>query len=288
MTVLRRILRGDRKLVVGLVLLVVLVVVGALHAPIIAWLGHGDDPMSVGFDQRWLVPSGRHPLGTDAVGRDVLALTVKGLWTSLLIGALAGVLSTGIGVTVAFFAAYRGGWLDSVLATTTDLFLVIPTFPLLIAYSGFAKRVSLVEIGLILAVFSWPGAARAIRSQVLSLRTRPYVDLAKVTKSRDVEIIFLELLPNMLPYVAMGMAMAVIGSIFGLVGLELVGLGPSGVIDLGLLINTAVTSGALSLGAWPIFVAPIVVVTVLFFALSLINIGLDEAYNPRLRKVAGG
>jgi peptide/nickel transport system permease protein len=282
------VLRADRKLAVGMIMLILLIAVGALHDPIISWLGRGSDPLSVGFDDRWMVPSPAHPLGTDSVGRDVLALTVKGLWTSLLIGALAGVLSTVLGVAVAFIAAYRGGWLDSVLATTTDLFLVIPTFPLLIAYSGFAKRVSLVEIGLILAVFSWPGAARAIRSQVLTLRSRPYVDLAKVTKSRDLEIIFAELLPNMLPYVAMGLAMAVIGSIFGLVGLELIGLGPSGVIDLGLLINTAVTSGALSLGAWPIFVAPIVAVTVLFFALSLINIGLDEAYNPRLRKVAGG
>lgn len=288
MSALRRMLGGDRKLVVGLGLLAVLVIIGLLHGPIVSWIGQGENPLSVGFDRRWLTPSSDHLLGTDAVGRDVLALTVKGLWTSLQIGAMAGVLSTVIGVVVAFFAAYRGGWVDSILATTTDLFLVIPTFPLLIAYSGFAKRVSLFEIGLILALFSWPGAARAIRSQVLSLRTRAYVDLAKVTKSRTSEIIFLELLPNTLPYVATGMAMAVIGAIFGLVGLELIGLGPSGVIDLGLLINTSVTSGALSLGAWPMFVAPIVLLTALFFALSLINIGLDETYNPRLQKVAGG
>jgi peptide/nickel transport system permease protein len=190
-------------------------------------------------------------------------------------------------VIIAFLAAYKGGWFDSVLASVTDLFLVIPTFPLLIAFSGFAKKVSLLEIGIILAVFSWAGAARAIRSQVLSLRSRPYIDLAKVTKARDMEVIVYELLPNMLPYIALGLALAAIGSIFGLVGLEIIGLGPSGLVDLGLLINTAVTSGALSLGAWPIFVAPILLITILFFALNLINVGLDEAYNPRLRKVAG-
>ncbi len=280
-------LRRNRKLSIGLGLLVLVVLFGALHAPIVSMLGGGQDPMAIGFAQRWMTPSADHPLGTDSVGRDVLALTVTGLWTSLKIGALAGVLSTIIGVIIAFLAAYKGGWFDSVLASVTDLFLVIPSFPLLIAFSGFAKKVSLLEIGIILAVFSWAGAARAIRSQVLSLRSRPYIDLAKVTKARDMEVIVFELLPNMLPYIALGLALAAIGSIFGLVGLEIIGLGPSGLVDLGLLINTAVSSGALSLGAWPIFVAPILLITILFFALNLINVGLDEAYNPRLRKVAG-
>lgn len=280
-------LRRNRKLSIGLILLFLVVVFGALHSPIVGILGGGQDPMAIGFAQRWMTPSVDHPLGTDSVGRDVLALTVTGLWTSLKIGALAGVLSTIIGVIIAFLAAYKGGWFDSVLASVTDLFLVIPTFPLLIAFSGFAKKVSLLEIGIILAVFSWAGAARAIRSQVLSLRSRPYIDLAKVTKARDMEVIVFELLPNMLPYIALGLALAAIGSIFGLVGLEIIGLGPSGLVDLGLLINTAVSSGALSLGAWPIFVAPILLITILFFALNLINVGLDEAYNPRLRKVAG-
>lgn len=280
-------LRHNRKLSIGLILLFLVVVFGALHSPIVSILGGGQDPMAIGFAQRWMTPSVAHPLGTDSVGRDVLALTVTGLWTSLKIGALAGVLSTIIGVIIAFLAAYKGGWFDSVLASVTDLFLVIPTFPLLIAFSGFAKKVSLLEIGIILAVFSWAGAARAIRSQVLSLRSRPYIDLAKVTKARDMEVIVFELLPNMLPYIALGLALAAIGSIFGLVGLEIIGLGPSGLVDLGLLINTAVSSGALSLGAWPIFVAPILLITILFFALNLINVGLDEAYNPRLRKVAG-
>jgi peptide/nickel transport system permease protein len=280
-------LRHNRKLSIGLILLFLVVVFGALHSPIVSILGGGQDPMAIGFAQRWMTPSVDHPLGTDSVGRDVLALTVTGLWTSLKIGALAGVLSTIIGVIIAFLAAYKGGWFDSVLASVTDLFLVIPTFPLLIAFSGFAKKVSLLEIGIILAVFSWAGAARAIRSQVLSLRSRPYIDLAKVTKARDMEVIVFELLPNMLPYIALGLALAAIGSIFGLVGLEIIGLGPSGLVDLGLLINTAVSSGALSLGAWPIFVAPILLITILFFALNLINVGLDEAYNPRLRKVAG-
>jgi len=282
-----RAVRSNRRLSIGLVLFVLIVLIGVLHAPIVDAIGKGQDPMAVGFGQRWLRPSGSHPLGTDQVGRDV-AMVVSGLWTSLKIGAIGGVLSTAIGIVVAFFAAYRGGWLDALLATTTDLFLVIPTLPLLIAYSGFASHISLLQVSLILAVFSWAGAARTIRSHVLSLRTHTYVDLAKVTKANDVEIVLFELVPNMLPYIALGLALAVINTIFALVGLELIGLGPSGIQDLGLLINSAVQNGALSLGAWPMFAAPIVLLTGIFFALNLINVGLDEAFNPRLRKVAGG
>lgn len=283
-----RALKTNRRLSIGLVLFTLIVLLGVFHGPIVSAIGNGQDPMAVGFGQRWLRPSSTHPLGTDQVGRDIAAMVVSGLWTSLKIGAIGGVLSTAIGIVVAFFAAYRGGWLDAVLATTTDLFLVIPTLPLLIAYSGFAEHISLLQVSLILAVFSWAGAARTIRSHVLSLRTRPYVDLAKVTKANDIQIVLTELVPNMLPYIALGLALAVINTIFALVGLELIGLGPSGIQDLGLLINSAVQNGALSLGAWPMFAAPILLLTGIFFALNLINVGLDEAFNPRLRKVAGG
>jgi peptide/nickel transport system permease protein len=283
-----RAVRKNRRLAIGLGLFILIVLIGVLHAPIVDAIGKGQDPMAVGFGQRWLRPSADHPLGTDQVGRDIAAMTVSGLWTSLKIGAIGGVLSTAIGIVVAFFAAYRGGWLDALLATTTDLFLVIPTLPLLIAYSGFSSHISLLQVSVILAVFSWAGAARTIRSHVLSLRTRTYVDLAKVTKANSIEIVLTELVPNMLPYIALGLALAVINTIFALVGLELIGLGPSGIQDLGLLINSAVQNGALSLGAWPMFAAPIVLLTGIFFALNLINVGLDEAFNPRLRKVAGG
>lgn len=280
-------LRTSPKFSLGVALLVATILVGALHGPIVALIGHGEDPLSIGYRQRWQAPAPGTWLGTDKYGRDELALVVTGLWTSLQIGAVAGVLSTVIGVVIAFFAGYKGGWVDAVLATATDMFLVIPTLPLLIAFSGFAKDISLLELGVILAVFSWAGAARTIRSHVLSLRSRAYVDLARVTKCGDLEIIFLELVPNMLPYLALGLALAAMGSIFGLVGIELIGLGPSNAVDLGLLINSAVQAGALSLGMWPLFVAPIFVLALLFIALNLVNIGLEEVFNPRLRKVAG-
>jgi peptide/nickel transport system permease protein len=212
---------------------------------------------------------------------------VSALAVSLQIGAIAGIISTVVGVIVAFVAGYKGGWIDGVLSTFTGILLVIPTFPLLIALSAYAKNVTLFQVGVMISIFAWPFAAKTIRSQVLSLRSRPYVDLARVSKARDIEIIVTELLPNLLPFIGVGFASSALGAIFGLVGLEVIGLGPGGVIDLGQIIFNAINTGALTLGAWPMFVIPIVLLTLLFAALNMINIGLEEVYNPRLRGVAG-
>ena len=218
---------------------------------------------------------------------DILAMTVTGLSASLLVGAMAGVLSTIVGIVVGFTAGFKGGKVDSFLATTTDMFLVVPSLPLLITLSAYARNLTLWQVSLMLTIFAWPFAARTIRAQVLSLRSRPYVDLARANKMTDMEIIFQELVPNMLPYIGVGLANASLGAIFALAGIEILGLGPSGAIDLGLMIGWAVSWGSMSLGAWPLFVAPVTVLSVMFLAVNLINVGLEETYNPRLRRVAG-
>ncbi|HEV8635131.1 MAG TPA: ABC transporter permease [Chloroflexota bacterium] len=279
--------RASRKLRLGITILVVLVVVAVLNGPIVALIGAGRNPLETGIYAAWEVPSPEHWLGTERYGRDVLAMTVIGLGASLQVGVVAGVLSTLVGVVVAFVAGYKGGRVDGFLATATDMVLVVPSFPLLLTLSAYVRNVSLLQVSLMLAIFSWPFAARTIRSQVLSLRSRPYVDLAKATKLSDMEIIFQELVPNLLPYIGVGCATASLGAIFALVGLEVIGLGPANTLDLGLMLNWAVNWGALSLGAWPIFVAPVVVLSLLFMAVIMINIGLEEVYNPRLRQTAG-
>jgi peptide/nickel transport system permease protein len=282
-----RIWRGSPKFRVGMSILVTLVVLALAH-PLIAVALFGDaNPLEIGADGAWLIPSPRHLLGTDRYGRDLLIMTLSGLQVSLEVAVIAGLLSTAVGVVVAFVAGYKGGTIDGALKTTTDMFLVVPSFPLLLTLSAYVRNISLVDVGVLLAIFSWPFAARTIRSQVLSLRSRPYVELARVTNLGDFEIIFQELLPNLLPYIGVGLATASLGAIFALVGLEVIGLGPGNIIDLGLMINWAISWGALSLGAWPIFVAPVTILSLLFIAVNLINIGLEELYNPRLRGIAG-
>jgi peptide/nickel transport system permease protein len=281
-------LRGNPKVGVGAALLLVIVLVGVLHVPIVTLIGHGRNPLDLGYAPIYQLPGHAGLLGTDQFGRDELALLVTGLWTSLEVGFLAGVLGTLISVLMAFVAAYVGGVVDTVLATVTDLFMVLPYFSLLIAFASFAGNISIYEVAVILAVFGWAGSARRIRSQVLSLRTRAYVDLARVNKESVLEIIFFELVPNMLPYLALGLALSCLGAIGALVGLEVIGLGPTSTIDLGLLLDTAISNGALSLGVWPAFIGPIFLITALFFSLMLIFMGLEEVSNPRLRTVAGG
>ena len=283
----RGIWNSSNKLKIGLLIILFFVVVAVLNEPIVRMIGRGKDPIETAAYMPWQLPNRTNWLGTDRYGRDILALAVKGLAASLQVGAVAGLISTFIGVLVAFLAGYKGGRVDSILSGVADMLIVVPSLPILIVLSAYVTNLNLFTIGLILAIFSWALAARVIRSQVLSLRTRPYVELAKVNNMGDLEIIFQELVPNLLPFIAVGFANAVLGSIFALVGLEVIGLGPSNVIDLGLMLNWAIGWGTLSLGMWPLFVTPIFILGMLFFAVNLINIGLEETYNPRLRKVAG-
>jgi peptide/nickel transport system permease protein len=281
--------KSSHKVQAGVLILAFFTLVALLHGPITSFIGHGRDPLDidVAVSPAWQMPNPQHWLGTDRIGRDILAMTVTGLTASLEVGVIAGLVSTVIGTIVAFIAGYKGGNVDNFLSSFTDMFLVVPSFPLLITLSAYTPNVNLFTVALILAIFSWPFAARTIRSQVLSLRSRSYVELAKVTKLNDMEIIFTELMPNLLPFIGVGFANAALGSVFALVGLEVIGLGPGSTLDLGLMLNWSQQWGALTLGAWPLFVAPVIVLGLLFFSVNMINIGLEEVYNPRLRKTAG-
>ena len=212
--------------------------------------------------EKWLVPSGEHVLGTDQFGRDVLAMVMKALSVSLQIGAIAGVISTVVGVIVAFVAGYKGGWIDNILSTFTGILLVIPTFPLLIALSAYAKNVEPLpgrrdDLDLLLAVrgqdHPFPGAEPAIASV---RRSGPGQQVARSPRSSP---------PNCCRTCCRSSGSASprrrSARSSALVGLEVIGLGPGGVIDLGQIIFNAINTGALTLGAWPMFVVPIVLLT---------------------------
>jgi peptide/nickel transport system permease protein len=241
------------------------------------------DPMQTGSFMVFESPSRAHPLGTDRYGRDVLALVLVGLPNSLKVAAIAGIISTVIGSVVGFVAGYKGGTTDAVLRTFTDMMLVIPTLPLLFIMARYMSSLSIAVLGVLLAVFSWPFAARVIRSQVLSLRERPYIELSRMTRLSDREIIVQDILPNMLPYIGMGLAISSVGAAFAMVGLTIIGLGPTNQMDLGTLIFFAQQWGVLSLDKWAIFAAPAALLILFFLGVALINQGLEEFYNPRLR-----
>jgi peptide/nickel transport system permease protein len=280
-------LRGTPlKFRLGLGILTLLVAI-ALVEPVVTDLRLGGrSATSIGTFARLQGSSLQTPLGTDIFGRDLLALQMIGLRYSLLVGFVAGALATLVGVTVALVGGYVGGRVDGLLNMVTNAVIVTPSLPILMAVAVFA-RLDMLLLAFVLAFFSWPWPARIIRAQVLSLRERPYVDFARVSGFGRFEIMYKELLPNLVPFVVVGFAYAVIGNILAETGLRLIGLGPGDLVTLGLMLNWAVNLGALAQGWYLMVLGPVGALILIFVALSLINVGIEERFNPRLKGVTG-
>ena len=275
------------QLMIGLVLFIIICLL-SLTQPILVESMIGDiDPMSQGQFPIFEAASGDHLLGTDRFGRDVFSLLLIGLRYSLSIGLLAGVVATFIGAAVGLIAGYYGGRVDAMLRTGTDMFLVIPSLPLLITLSAYIKAINVPTMALLLAAFSWPFSARTIRAQVLSMRERQYVDLARASGQSPIEIVFQEIMPNLLPYLGVSLSASVVGAILAEFGLEVIGLGPGNIATLGLMINWAIGWGVMSLNKWVLLAAPAGILALIFVSLNLINIGLEQTFNPRLRGTTG-
>mgnify|MGYP001073397180 CR=1 FL=1 len=267
------------KLGVGVAVLLTLIVLAGLASVLVPY-----DPTSMMRVPPDLPPSSQHLLGTDTLGRDVAAQLIHSIRQSLMIGAMAGSIGTLIGIVVGFMAGYKGGLVDSGLRTLIDVFLVIPMWPLMVVIASYVQFLTVPVMAGLLAAFSWPWPARAMRAQVMSLGQREFVNLAKLTNLNSFEIAFQEIMPNMLSYIGANFANAVAGAMMAEVGLEIIGLGPQNTTTLGLMLYWAMWRGALVRGiTWWVF-PPIVVLISVFISLHLINMGLDEVYNPRLRR----
>lgn len=274
--------------VIGAILMAILGGISLLEPILIEMIvGPDTDPLTQGTFGIFEPPSSAHPLGTDRYGRDYLAMTIIALRLSLSIGVLAGTLSTLVGATVGLVSGYAGRRVDAVLRTFTDMVLVIPELPLLIAMSTFVTSVGVPTMAVLLAAFSWPFAARTIRAQVLSMRERNYVDLARASGVGDGGIIFFEIMPNLFPFLGVSLAGSIVGAMLAEFGLTVIGLGPSNTVTLGSLLNIAIGWGAMSLGQWLLVGAPAFLLIVIFLALNLINIGLEQTFNPRLKGTTG-
>lgn len=275
------------KLTVGVLILVFLILLAICEPTINYYRLGGRSSTEIGLFDTFLPPSREHPFGTEAYGRDVLSLLLTGLKYSLLIGFTAGGLATIIAVFLASIAGYKGGKIEAFITTIANAILIIPSWPILAIIVLFVTKVNLLLLSAILAFFSWAGASRQIKAQIASLRERPYIDLAKVTGFSDLEIMFKEILPNFLPYIFVGFSSAVTGTIMAETAIRLVGLGPGDIPSLGQFINWAIYSGTLAQGYYLIVISPISFLILTFVSLNLINVGLDEVFNPRLKQVTG-
>lgn len=225
-----------------------------------------------------------HPLGTENSGRDMLALWIVGTPRTVIVGVIAATVGMLVGILLGFLAGFLGGWVDDVIRLATDITITIPSLLVLIVIQSVLRRVDLVTMALLISVFAWAAPTRYIRAQVLSMRESGYVQMARLSGVPTRNIMFREIMPNLLPYLGASYIGNMQSAIISAVGLEVLGFGPQRIPSLGVAIFFSIEAGALFRNMWWWWGIPTVTLAVVFVALLLINLGLDEIANPRLRK----
>ena len=275
-------LRRNPSLVFGaslLLLILAFVVIGALVVDT-----ENARPLSVPTVRP---PSWEYPFGTDRQGRDLLAVMVAGTPLTLRIGFIAGILGVGIGSVLAFVAAFYRGWVDTIIRGIADIGLTVPGLLVLIIIAVSVKgSLTVNQMAIVVASLAWLNPTRTIRAQVLTLRERGYVEMARLSGMSGPAIIFFELMPNLLPYLAATLVNAVSSAILASIGLEVLGLGPLEAPTLGMTLYWVNYNAAIINGWWWWWAAPIVVIVLVFLGLFFLTVGLDEVANPRLRREA--
>jgi peptide/nickel transport system permease protein len=279
---LRGILRSPRmsgSLVAGLVM-VALVVLLSLFGPRLV----NPRLAAVGAVKPSQAPSAQYLLGTDSQGRDMLTIMVLGTPQTLRIGLIAGVVGLAVGLVLGLMSGFFGGKVDAVIRVMADSLLTVPSLAIMVLIAASVGHMTVELMGLTVAALAWMHPTRSIRSQVLSIRERSYVSVARANGDGELGILFREVMPNLVPYIAASFVGAVSGAILAAVGLEAIGLGPNDVTTLGTTIYWAEKFSAVLRGQWWWWGPPIVAISFIFVGLFLLSAGLDRIANPKLRQ----
>ncbi|MDT0268442.1 ABC transporter permease [Streptomyces sp. DSM 44915] len=271
-----RFLRNGKTLV-GLAILGVFVLLGIFGELLAPY-----DPSARG-DQLMASPSWDHPFGTTQTGQDIFSQILVGTRGVLVVGFVAAVLATVLGVLIGVTAGYLGGFGDDALSSLSNIFLVIPGLPLIIIITSFLPETSDLTIAAVIGLTSWAWGARVLRAQTLSLRNRDYVQAARATGESTWRIIVFELLPNLTPVIASGFIGTVIFAVLSNITLAFIGIADISEWNWGTVLFWAQSNQALAQDAWWWFVPAGLCIALLGTALALINFGIDEFINPRLR-----
>jgi peptide/nickel transport system permease protein len=274
-----RLLSSNRKFVVGgvifLTLLIVALIGGIVLGPLA--LRSGVFPPRLGIGAPGAI------LGTTSLGQNILAQLTQAIPNSMLVGLLAATIGTVVGGLLGLFSGYFGGKLDAALRVLIDVFLAVPSLLFLILISSLLRGLGVPAIAVIIGAFAWAWPARAVRSQVLSLKERPFVQVGMLSGLSGAEIVWGELMPHLLPWLGANFINAFIAAILTESGLSILGLGSQRDMTLGMMIFWALNYGALLQNLWWWWLTPVIALIVLFLALYLVHLGLDEVANPRLR-----
>jgi|SRR4051794_39254380 len=269
--------RRQRAGVIGVGILVAFTAV-ALLAPVLFPAGMLEVTKATGGTLQ--PPSAGYPLGTDETGRSVLALVVWGARVSLLVGIAATVISMAIGTLVGIGSGHYGSWPGAVLERVTDWFLVIPFLPLAIVLSTVLGS-SLLNVIVVIGVTSWPGTARLVRAQTLSVEARPYLERARVLGGGHWHQMSRHVLPNVMPLVLANTTLTVAIAILSETTLSFLGLGDPFRVSWGSMLDNAFAAGAISAGAWWYLLPPGICVVIVVLAFTLVGRALENVLDPR-------
>ena len=273
-----RLVTLNRKVTIGASIICIFVLI-AIFGPLLVQ----GDPNALGPDTL-VGPSSTHWLGTTQTGQDVFTQLIDGTRTSLILGFVIGILATALSVLVGMTAGYFGGAIDDTLSLVTNVFLVLPSFPLAVVMASYFPFKGPLQLAIIITITGWAWGARILRAQTLSMRQRDFVEAARATGESTWRIIFYEILPNEIAIIAASLLGTVTYAILAEIAFEFLGLGDVTIPSWGVMLFWAQNNDALLLGAWWWFVPPGLCAALVGAALAFINFGIDEAANPRLRR----
>jgi peptide/nickel transport system permease protein len=277
------ILSSNRKFLVG-----ACIFVGLLLFAVIVGQLLGPGPLRTGAfpPNRGIGAPGPLLLGSTGLGQSILAQLTQAIPNSMMVGLIAAIIGTLVGGLLGLLSGYFGGKVDATLRVLIDVFLAVPSLLFLILIASVLRGLGVPTIAAIIGAFAWSWPARAVRSQVLSLKERPFVQVGLLSGLSGIEIVWGELMPHLLPWLGANFINAFIAAILTESGLSILGLGSQRDMTLGQMIYWALSSGALLQNLWWWWFTPVLMLIVLFLALYLVHLGLDEVSNPRLRTQA--
>ncbi len=260
---------------IGLIIYILMATVGPILVPL---------DTQVKPNQMYLPPSLQHPMGTDSEGRDIFSQIVNGASDVLFVAFLAGIITVVIATLLGTFAGFKGGWVDAAIMAVDDILLTIPQFPLLSVLSALV-RLDNPTLATIIGILSWPALARAIRSQVLSVKERDFIEAARALDLGTGHIIFTEIMPNLMSYIVISLIFAMTGAVYAQVGLVFLGFVPFESQNWGVMINLAWTRGAIFFKDSIYYIlAPILAISGFQLSAIMFSRALEEIFNPRLRE----
>lgn len=275
------IMRRDWRALVGLTILGLYVLVGTVGVYLVGTTHPADGPQLLGAFENW-----EYPLGTTSSGRDVFSMTVHSTPSILVMMASGAVFTIAVGTAFGVVAGYKGGIVDTALSTITDVFINIPGLPLVIVLATLLEDWinNPVTLGVLLAVAAWAGLARAIRSQVLTIRNESFIESARAIDLPTGWILSKEILPHLMPYIVVNMVNAARSIIFAAVALYFLGVLPFSDANWGVMLNNAYQAGALYRPeAYHWLIVPMVAISGIAVGLILLAQSLDRVFNPRAR-----